>query len=334
MAIEIILSLNKILGNEKENIRGSKQRSSKGKSLIELPEDYTVIDIETTGLDYYYDEIIEIGALKVRDGKVVDTFQSLVKPSQFFDEDESILIDPFIERLTGITNEMLSNAPSAIDVLPSFHGFVSDDILLGHNVNFDINFLYDASFFLLNKPFENNFIDLMRISKKVYPDFPNHKLKTLVSELNIQKDVEHRALSDCLLTHKCFIEMSNYIRAQGIVLPSLWSGKYKPSDLQGNPDLFDEENPLYKKHCVFTGKLERMDRKTAMQFVLDIGGFCETSVSKKTNYLILGNNDYCSTIKDGKSTKQKKAESLKLDGYDIEVISENVFYDLIRDFDE
>ena len=68
-----------------------------------------------------------------------------------------------------------------------------------------------------------------------------------------------------------------------------------------------------------------------MQIVADLGGQNADSVTKKTNYLILGNNDYCKSIKDGKSSKQKKAEKLKLDGYDIEIIPENVFYDIISE---
>ena len=68
-----------------------------------------------------------------------------------------------------------------------------------------------------------------------------------------------------------------------------------------------------------------------MQLVADIGGINADSVTKKTNYLILANNTYCPLIKDGKSNKQKKAEKLKLEGYDIEVIPENVFYDMFED---
>lgn len=93
----------------------------------------------------------------------------------------------------------------------------------------------------------------------------------------------------------------------------------------------DPDNPLFGKHCVFTGKLEKLLRKDAMQIVANLGGINEDGVTKKTNFLILGNNDYCSTIKDGKSSKQKKAEQYKLDGYDIEVIPENVFYEMIGD---
>ena len=73
-----------------------------------------------------------------------------------------------------------------------------------------------------------------------------------------------------------------------------------------------------------------MPRKDAMQLVVDLRGIVANSVTKKTNYLILGNNDYCTQIKDGKSNKQKKAEKLKLSGQDIEVISENTFYEMLN----
>ena len=82
--------------------------------------------------------------------------------------------------------------------------------------------------------------------------------------------------------------------------------------------------------CVFTGTLEKMTRREAMQAVVDVGGSVGDNVTKDTNFLILGNNDYCKTIKDGKSTKQKKAEALMLKGNDIAIIPENVFYEMLE----
>ena len=73
-----------------------------------------------------------------------------------------------------------------------------------------------------------------------------------------------------------------------------------------------------------------MPRKEAMQLVANLGGINGDSVTKKTNYLILGNNDYCKAIRDGKSNKQKKAEKLKLEGHDIEILPETVFYELLE----
>ena len=107
----------------------------------------------------------------------------------------------------------------------------------------------------------------------------------------------------------------------------------KASDISAKVSNFDVTHPLYGKICVFTGVLEKMLRRDAMQVVANLGGINADNVTKKTNYLILGNNDYCKSIKDGKSSKQKKAEKLQLDGHDIQIIPENVFYDMIADFE-
>ena len=81
---------------------------------------------------------------------------------------------------------------------------------------------------------------------------------------------------------------------------------------------------------VFTGKLEKMLRKDAMQLVVNLGGILDNSVNKQTNYLILGDNDYNAILKGEKSSKHKKAEKLKLEGQDIEIIDERTFYDLLE----
>lgn len=90
----------------------------------------------------------------------------------------------------------------------------------------------------------------------------------------------------------------------------------------------DVESPFYGKTCVFTGTLTGMQRKDAMQIVLNIGGKCSNSVTAKTDYLILGTQDY-TRIKGQKSSKQIKAESLILKGANISILSESVFFDML-----
>ena len=99
---------------------GKIERLNKGKSLLVIENDY----IETTGLDTSYDEILELGAVKYSGGVEVSRFQSLVKPEYEISE--------FITELTGITNEMVANAPSISDVLPDFLNFISQSLLVGH----------------------------------------------------------------------------------------------------------------------------------------------------------------------------------------------------------
>lgn len=325
MSFNISISANGVFFNNEKSTRH--ERSNKGKSIIDFPDDYIVLDLETTGLEPQFDNIIEFAALKVRGGAVVDTFQTLIKP---YDE-----IDDFITELTGITNEMLSSAPMPETVFPRIKSFVGDDIVVGHNVNFDINFLYDWFETILKEPFTNNYIDTMRISRKVFPELSHHRLKDISDVLKISPNGFHRALCDCQTTFDCFIEMQKIILSSGSLEDFISKfTHHKPKldlrEITSENTEFDETHPLYGKHCVFTGTLEKMQRSEAAQLVVNVGGICDNGITKKTNYLILGNNDYCKTIKDGKSSKQKKAEEYKLNGYDIDIISESVFYDMLE----
>ncbi len=299
-------------------------RSGKGQSIIKFPDEYTIIDIETTGLDPRYCEIIEVSAIKYANNSITDRFTSLVKPSE--------PIDDYISQLTGITNKMLETAPITKDILPLFFDFISDSILIGYNVNFDINFLYD-NLLPLNIILSNSFIDVLRIARRLLPNLKNHKLITVADYFNVTPSIYHRGLADCETCQNCYRKMKEEIHNKHIPLDTFSTKKknLKASDITTNTKDFDISHPLYNKVCVFTGKLERMTRKEAMQNVVDIGGICADNVTKKTNYLILGNDDFCKSIKNGKSNKQKKAEQISLDGGDIQILSENVFYELLED---
>lgn len=159
-------------------------RGLKGKSLIEIPNKYIAFDIETTGLDPMYDEIIETGAIKIEDGKEIETFSTLIKPKYEIDE--------FITQLTGITNEMVMDAPKINEVLPKFMDFIKDSVILGHNVNFDINFIYDN---LINEdmnPITNDFVDTLRLSRRLLPELKHHRLSDLANYYNIDTTVFNR----------------------------------------------------------------------------------------------------------------------------------------------
>lgn len=304
-------------------------REQKGNSLLTFPDDFTIIDLETTGLDPTFDEIIEVGAIRVRNGDVTDTFSSLVKPEKE--------VDAFITEITGITNEMLADAPSISEIFPDFLSFVSNDIIVGHNVNFDINFVYDTNSKLYNQYFSNSFTDTLRLSRRLLPELEHHRLKDLINHFEIDIERQHRSLDDCKATLECYNKLKSLAVEKYDTLDNFYienKSKCKKrldlSQIKTAVTEFDEDNPFFEKVCVFTGVLEKMKRSDAAQLVVDLGGICGNSVTKKTNYLILGNNDYCPTIRDGKSTKQKKAEELKLKGNDIEIISENTFYDMLN----
>lgn len=170
--------------------------------------DYTAIDIETTGLKPESDEIIELAAVRYRDGKEVDRFQSLVRPKGN--------ISDFIENLTGINNAMVSDAPKIADILPSYLLFLGNDVLLGHNIKFDMGFIDEATESIGFDSPENKWNDTMLISRDVFKGERSHKLKDLCSRLNIPELQEHRALSDCIRTHLCYEAMREYCETNNV----------------------------------------------------------------------------------------------------------------------
>ena len=160
---------------------------------------FIAIDLETTGVSYRVDKIIEIGALKVIGGKIVDTFVSLINPG--------IPIPPDATHINRITNAMVNNQPTFKDIFPSFVTFIEDLPLVAHNAPFDAKFLVSA-FNNFDTELPNQFIDTLSISRKFFPNSPNHKLATLNTYLDLNGYASHRALDDAYVTYllymKCF----------------------------------------------------------------------------------------------------------------------------------
>lgn len=158
---------------------------------------YVVFDLETTGLSSLKDEIIEIGAVKVdENGKIIETFTTLVKPSK--------PVSDFIQGLTGISNEMLEDAPSIYVALPRFANFAGDAILVGHNVTFDIAFIQQKSKIYKDMSFMNPYVDTLSLTRKVYPNLKSYKLQDLIKEFNLKTFATHRALADVLATQQLY----------------------------------------------------------------------------------------------------------------------------------
>ena len=320
-----------------------KDRAEKGRSLIALPTDYTVIDIETTGFDLVYNSIIEVAAVRVRGGEVQDKYTSLIKPTKHTYLSEAgegyYYVDEFITKLTGITNEMLEEAPVAAEVLPEFVKFIGDDLLVAHNANFDINFLYETMSKVIGQPLKNNFVDTMRLSRKLFPASEHHRSCDLAKNCGVPYENAHRALNDSIITCSCFEKMreivaSTYESQEAFVklFNHIAGGgkKLDASSIVTDKADFDEDHPFYHKTVVFTGALDGIPRRVAMQSVVDVGGYVADGVTKATNYLVVGSFDFVNSVKGNKSSKMKKAEKMKLDGLDIEVISENTFLDFLE----
>lgn len=165
---------------------------------------FTVVDLETTGTHTSAGDITEIGAIKSRGGEVLGEFQTLVKPSRS-------VISPFVQRLTGITNSMVANAPELATVLPEFFEFAHGSVLVAHNAGFDIGFLKESCT-RVDFPWPNYAVlDTVKLARMTVSstEVRNHKLATLAAFFNAPHSPTHRALDDARATHhvlQCMFE--------------------------------------------------------------------------------------------------------------------------------
>jgi DNA polymerase-3 subunit epsilon/ATP-dependent DNA helicase DinG len=161
---------------------------------------FVALDVETTGLEAGVDEVIEIAAVKFRDDEVLETFQQLVKPRH------SLPLK--IARLTGITDEMLADAPRFSAVAPSFATFVKSYPVVGHSVGFDLRMLQAQGM-----RFPQQSYDTFEMATLLMPEAPSYSLSTLASMLGIVHNEAHRALADSDATRQVFMHMVRRIEA-------------------------------------------------------------------------------------------------------------------------
>ena len=294
-------------------------------SIISLPNDYVVVDLETTGLDYEYDSIIELSAIRYRNGQEVAQYNQLVDPG--------FGIPQFITDLTGISNEMLSGCPRIEDLIGDFAAFLAGDPILGHNIIFDMHFLAVAYDQYLSRNIDNPCIDTVRIARKVLPQLKHHRLCDLAEFYGISYAGAHRASVDCEITNSCYRIMRDSILSSSAedAFKALWAKKYlgDAKKIHATTDDFDPDHPLYEKTVCFTGALSQMTRAEAMQIVVNCGGLCSNSVTKSTNFLVVGTSDYISAVDGKKTQKMLRVEQLRSKGLDIACISERTFFDYI-----
>ena len=166
-----------------------------------MQKSYIAFDIETTGLNQQEHEIIEIGALKVRQGKVTQRFMEFIKPE--------CAIPAQITELTGISDKMVEAARSCREVLADFVDFCQEDILIGHNVQFDFSFVWNHAQ-KNGYAFEHKGIDTLKIAKAAHPSLPSKKLGALCEHYQIQNPAAHRAYYDALATAKLYQTLAHY----------------------------------------------------------------------------------------------------------------------------
>ena len=178
-----------------------------GNKLQSFDDEFCVFDLETTGLSRINDKITEIGAVIVKNGEIVQTYNSLVNPEMKLSEENSAL--------TGITDEMLENQRTIDEVLPEFMNFVGDRVLVAHNASFDTGFIRrDCR--KLGIEFKNTYLDTLGLSRFVNSDLKKHKLDIIAKHLNVGDFEHHRALADADITGKILVAMFDKLKSDGV----------------------------------------------------------------------------------------------------------------------
>lgn len=167
----------------------------RGQELFVTPNSYVSLDIETTGLNPMRDKVIEVGAIKVINGEIVDTFSTLINPL--------VPIPYNITRITGLYDEDVNGEPVFNEIASDLYNFINGFIILGQNIKFDLSFLFEA-FKEVGIEINNDYVDLLRISRKKSPNLSNHKLGTVANHLNVSYLGAHRAINDAIITYKCY----------------------------------------------------------------------------------------------------------------------------------
>ncbi|HEY0829279.1 MAG TPA: PolC-type DNA polymerase III [Bacilli bacterium] len=149
---------------------------------------YVVFDVETTGLSVITNKIIEIAAVKMKDGKVIERYAAFVNPHE--------QIPYHITQLTNITDDMVRNAPELSQVLPEFIQFTGDAVLVAHNARFDMGFMQAACKLLQLPEIKNSVVDTLELARFLYPSLKNHRLNTLSAKFKVNLENHHRAIDD------------------------------------------------------------------------------------------------------------------------------------------
>ncbi|HQX55368.1 MAG TPA: exonuclease domain-containing protein [Pyrinomonadaceae bacterium] len=172
--------------------------------------DFVVFDLETTGAKAPPCRITEIGAYRVRDGKVTEEFQTLVNPET--------PIPPFITGLTGISDDMVKDAPLFADVVHDFLNFIGDSVLVAHNSGFDMRFLnHEIGRIFEDYRMANPCLCTVQLSRRLLPDITNHKLKTVAEHYSIDLVNHHRASADAFATAHIFVNLLTQLSDDGVI---------------------------------------------------------------------------------------------------------------------
>ena len=288
---------------------------------IDLDGEYVAFDLETTGLYNRYDQIIEIGAVRMRGGEEVDRFQTFVDPGCKL---EKRTID-----LTGITDEMIIGAPKIETALPAFLEFVGDSPLVAHNADFDTSFIYSAC---KKQGIEYNLtsVDTLTISQNLLGDLHKFTLDVVAKHLNLESFNHHRAGDDALICGKVFGKLIPMLKDLGV------------TDIQSINDAMLQLRPAHRQetmrcqHIVLFAKnqqglrnLYRLISEANLYHFRKFPRIFKSEILKYREGLIIGsaceNNELFQAVISGRPQEELERIASFYDYLEVQPISNNRF---------
>ena len=218
------------------------------KKVIEI-----VLDIETTGLDYTKEKMVEFAGVRLENGKVKDEFQTLINPQQHIRK-SSIAIH-------GITQEMVQDAPTEAEIMPKILEFIGDYPIVAHNCIFDYSYLNEASLRTTGKKLENERIDTQYMFKEVYPEMESHGLDALTKKFKVELVNHHRAMADAMSLALAYPKLKKlYLQKYD------WENK----QLENIEYLFERFLRIQQSVSVMQSELQ--DLKSVFKLYFELGG--------------------------------------------------------------
>lgn len=302
-------------------VKNTSNRDNECNNLNSKLKDFTIIDFETTGISVFNNEIIEIGAIKVRDLEIVDTYETLCNPLKSIENDY----------IHGIKDSDVLDYKYPTAYMNDLLAFIGDDTIFAYNAPFDIEFL--NSYLKDNIP--NKVVDILSLAR-ARENRESYKLVDVREDLNINTDC-HRSVGDCEATLEYYkymlfkydIKRFQYCNIDSDLskLRAKRSNKYADYILEkhtADSSTFDNQHHFYDKNICFSGDFESFSKADAYLKIIDIGGNIQKSVTLKTNILVLGNQNE-------KTTKEKKADEYNLrPNINIEKMYEKDFLKLLN----
>lgn len=228
------------------------------KKIIEI-----VLDIETTGLDYTRERMVEFAAVRLENGKIKDEFQSLINPKQHIRKSSF--------EIHHISEDMVKDAPTEEEIMPKILDFIGDYPIVGHNVIFDYSFINEAAIRVLGHGIKNEKIDSQQMFKEIAPELESHGLGALTERFGVELLNHHRAMADTMGLALAYP-----------LLKKLYKQKYdwQCKQLENIEYLF--ERYLRIQQSIVTQQSELQDLRSVFKLYFDLGGKPVTSTTGET----------------------------------------------------